>query len=123
MSTKLGASKRKMPSERAIRIHWSERLWQVKGFDSVVEFMENGTCFACGWNDGAAERAHIHARCNGGIDTAENLHMLCRICHKDSEGLEGERYWEWLMQRNALDRSISAAIRRGFNPSAMFSLS
>jgi len=74
--------KRMMPSERAIRTYWLRTdLPKDKGFDAI-EFM-GGICFACGM-DSKCERAHILARCVGGTDSAENLHMLCGICHKDS---------------------------------------
>lgn len=109
-----------MPSESAIRAHWAGRLWGPKGYDSSAEFLEPGTCFACGM-DGSV-RAHILARAAGGDDTPENLHILCDQCHKDSEYLDGDRYMAWLMRRNPLDRFIGSAMRAGFNPAAIFSL-
>lgn len=108
---------RKMPTERAIREHWADRLWRDKGYDSRAEFMERGTCFACGMEGN--ERAHIVARVAGGNDDLENLHVLCGVCHKDSEFLDGEKYMSWLMQRNAIDRLISEAMRYGFNPATL----
>lgn len=105
-----------MPTELAIRAHWAGRLWLAKGFDSAAEFMERGTCFACGLDGN--ERAHIVARSAGGSDDPENLHILCGVCHKDSEYLEGEKYMAWLFQRNPIDRLMSEAMRFGFNPSA-----
>jgi hypothetical protein len=65
------------------------------------------------------ERAHILARAAGGDDTPENLHILCGVCHKDSEYLEGSAYMDWLMDRSALSRMISGAVRCGFNPVAL----
>lgn len=102
-----------MPTELAIRAHWADRLWLAKGYDSKAEFMERGTCFACGMD--GSERAHILARAAGGDDTPENLHILCHRCHKDSEYLEGSAYMDWLMDRNALSMIMSAAARVGFN--------
>ena len=102
-----------MPTELAIRAHWADRLWLAKGYDSKAEFMERGTCFACGMS--GSERAHILARVAGGDDTPENLHILCWVCHKDSEYLEGSAYMDWLMDRNALSMIMSAAARVGFN--------
>ena len=106
-------TKRKMPTELAIRRHWAERLWKGKGYDSIEEFMECGVCFACGFEGN--ERAHILARVDGGDDSVENLHILCGICHKDSEFLDGGKYMTWLMERNAMDCVISEAVRGGFN--------
>jgi 5-methylcytosine-specific restriction endonuclease McrA len=113
-------SKRAMPSEKAIRAHWVDRLWRVKGFDSMAEFLEPGTCFACGMD--GSERVHIVARSAGGCDKPENLHILCRQCHKDSEYLDGEKYMEWMLERTPFDRFTSSAIRAGFNPSTIFSI-
>ena len=113
----LNTTPRKMPTELAIRAHWADRLWLVKGYDSKAEFMQRGTCFACGMSGG--ERAHILARVAGGDDTPENLHILCGVCHKDSEYLASNDYTEWLMDRSALSRMISGAVRCGFNPVAL----
>lgn len=77
--------------------------------------MERGTCFACGMD--GAERAHILARVEGGSDDLENLHILCGVCHQDSECLSGDRYTNWIMQRTALDRLMSQGMRLGINPS------
>jgi hypothetical protein len=79
--------------------------------------MERGTCFACGMD--GAERAHILARAVGGGDEVENLHILCGVCHKDSEYLDGGRYMGWLMQRSPVDRFMSGAMRCGFNPAVL----
>ena len=62
----MNTTPRKMPSELAIRAHWAKRLWAIKGFDSEAEFLERGTCFACGMD--GSERAHIVARSVGGSD-------------------------------------------------------
>ena len=106
-----------MPTERVIRAQWVDRLWRAKGYDSAAEFMERGTCFACGLK--GVERAHIVARAVGGGDEAENLHMLCGVCHKDSEYLDGGRYMAWLLQRSPVDRLMSEAMRYGFNPAPL----
>lgn len=111
---------RKMPTENAIRKYWSESLWEIKGFDSADEFINKGTCFACGMDAGGIERAHIKAKCEGGSDTVENLHMLCHVCHKDSEFLSGDQYADWFHSRSVMDMLISAACRRGFNASSLF---
>ena len=97
---------RKMPTERAIRAFWADKLWRVKGYDSPEEFMESGYCFACGWYR-ELHRAHIQPRCNGGSDTVENLHMLCRTCHKASEFIDGDDYNKWLLERGQLDGVLS----------------
>lgn len=77
--------------------------------------MENDYCFACGMYDGGTDRAHILARCEGGTDDVENLHLLCNTCHKDSEIISGDRYTEWLLERSVMDMLMSRAFRSGFN--------
>jgi hypothetical protein len=110
-----------LPTELTIRRHWCDQLWNEKGFDSRAEFMERGNCFACGMNPGGSlERAHIHARTNGGSDTADNLHMLCRTCHRDSEYLEGDDYWRWFWERTSTDMLMSSSARSGINLWSMF---
>ena len=107
---------RKLPSEASIREYWRDKLWKQKGYDSPDEFMEMGLCFACGSDAGKTpERAHIKARGEGGTDSPDNLHVLCHVCHKDSEGLSGERYFQWLKQRSFMDMITSASCRAGFN--------
>jgi hypothetical protein len=110
-------TKRSMPTELAIRKHWVDRLWRQKGYDSAEEFVGCRTCFACGLDGN--ERAHIVARAVGGGDELENLHILCWVCHKDSEHLEGSRYMNWLLQRSPVDRIVSHAVRNGFNASVL----
>jgi 5-methylcytosine-specific restriction endonuclease McrA len=104
-----------MPVESVIRSYWADALWLRKGFDSPEEFMEPGVCFACGMDNDGVERCHILARCCGGSDDAANLHMLCRTCHKDSEGLDGEQYWSWFFERTWLDAWASLLARKGVN--------
>jgi hypothetical protein len=88
-------------------------------FDSQCEALDPGLCFACGFDAGRSsgklDRAHIIARCEGGPDTVDNLHILCLSCHKASEGLLGDPYWAWLAERTFLDRAIQVASGAGIN--------
>jgi hypothetical protein len=116
---------RKMPTCDAIRRHWAEKLVEIGKFDSVQEVMEANYCFACGniveslspVADGEhdlgqiLERAHIKARCEGGTDDLDNLHLLCEVCHKDSEIYSDSEYWEWLKARNLWDVALSLVWR------------
>ena len=104
--------KRRMPSEKAIREHW--RPWLEARIDDPDESpvvdddgVRTRLCFACGMYCKVVEKAHITAKCNGGPDTVDNLHMLCRTCHKVSEALEGDEYWVWLDDWSAWDRIIA----------------
>ena len=113
MVDKPNCSKRVMPTEEAIRKFWVDELWRKKGFDSKDEFLERGTCFACGMDGN--ERAHIKARSAGGSDDVSNIHILCGVCHKDSEYLDGGRYLSWVLSRTPLDMIMSASAKRGIN--------
>ena len=108
---------RKMPTENAIRTYWASALWEKKSFDSATEFMENGICFACGMSKEGEllHRCHIVTRCEGGSDGVDNIHMLCWLCHKDSEFLLGDKYWTWFWERTPEDTYASGAARAGFN--------
>ena len=64
-------------------------------------------CMACGSTRnfgqyGQLERAHITADSIGGSRKESNLHMLCRLCHLQSEDLEGWHYWLWLGLKSQL---------------------
>ena len=61
--------------------------------------LQKGICFACGFIR-PLERAHIKARISGGGDEVDNIHLLCVWCHRLSEGLEGNSYWEWFKSQN-----------------------
>jgi hypothetical protein len=77
--------------------------------------IEPDVCFACGMEASGFERCHIFPRVKGGPESADNLHMLCKVCHKDSEYLEGEAYWRWFWERTASDMLMSRAARSGLN--------
>jgi hypothetical protein len=112
---------RKMPTKKAIKMHWANRLVNIAKFDSIEELFEADYCFACGTIDDKdgddektqyTERAHIIARCNGGDDTVENLHLLCSLCHKASEFIEDDDYAQWFMKRNAIKMMIEATAHK-----------
>jgi 5-methylcytosine-specific restriction endonuclease McrA len=121
-------SQRKMPTKTQVKAHWAEWLVDNDKFDCISEVLENDYCFACGMNwrlsagDPNAERAHIKPRHHGGSDAVENIHLLCRCCHRDSEvffdamnSAEAERYYfAWLKNRSA----ANVLMRWSINPSA-----
>jgi hypothetical protein len=110
---------KRMPSESEIREHWVRvaGFYARKGYESAPDFIGCDGCFACGLrNPGELlERAHIFPRVKGGSNESGNLHMLCHVCHKDSELLEGDAYWDWFWSRTASDSAISAMARAGAN--------
>ena len=90
---------RKMPTKLAIAKHWAQKLADMGRFDSCFEAIDSARenwCWNCGFGVGrSVHRCHIKARANGGADSVDNLHLLCPLCHKYSEYLEGDDYWEW----------------------------
>lgn len=81
-----------MPSRAKIAEYWSEHLEDGVDADS---------CFACG-DILRLERAHIIPHAEGGSAGAENLHVLCKPCHIESE-LTGGDYWKWFEYKRAYD--------------------
>ena len=130
MTTSNDNKRRGMPTPKVIRDHWAQWLVEQGKFDSVEEVWaihiftdevngeivirdEGLCCFACGFTSQRAplERAHILAIFDGGSNDADNLHMLCKLCHKASEFISGEEYFAWFSQRNIMHRALEAAIR------------
>ena len=114
--------RRTMPTWNQVFDFWSKTSLPVIKHGFPSEFSEN-RCFACGvkYPFGVKlERAHIHPLWLGGPNDASNLHLLCHVCHKDSENLGRpdkpkslERYWAWFFSRDIRKRSISSRIRNG----------
>jgi hypothetical protein len=97
----MSSQKRTMPTVAKVRAHWAGWVRDTMDDDdesplTMEDGRKGGLCYACGlyWTD--CERAHIVARSNGGTDSVDNLHMLCRTCHRASEPHEGDAYWEWM---------------------------
>lgn len=106
MPSKSQQSKRTdMPKTKAIKEFWAPRLFSLRKILDVDEILEpwkstDGakieTCFCCGAT-GKLERAHIKALALGGDNSVENIHLLCKKCHLDSEPLSGNSYWTWFL--------------------------
>lgn len=106
-----------MPIKEEILIYWADKLIDSKFWlDAVYDNMVNANapitrsdakgaihiCFACGSELGT-ERCHIVPKTDGGSDDAENLHLLCKECHIESEYLTGDVYWIWFKRKNPLN--------------------
>jgi hypothetical protein len=104
-----------MPTKAKIKAYWAERLVEMGKFDSIQELYEADYCFACGcftkaeYKNHHTERAHIVPRRYDGPDTSDNLHLLCPLCHVQSETIHDEyrdpamalsKYWEWFKAQN-----------------------
>jgi 5-methylcytosine-specific restriction endonuclease McrA len=92
-------TKRQMPSKKQIKDYWAKQLIAWDKFDSFEEVYEADYCWGCGMEE-KTERAHIQSKFNGGSDNVNNLHLLCSLCHKTSEFIEGEQYFNWLKKRD-----------------------
>lgn len=85
--------------------------YQPQKYFNVFDFFQSGEevdlediifldfCFACGLHK-LTQRAHILASSKGGPNSVENLHLLCKSCHDESELLSGEKYWNWFKHKD-----------------------
>jgi len=95
-----------------IKSYWVPKLVKMGKFINRADAYEYDACFACGFDyskkEGqcCTERAHILARICGGADELSNYHLLCRACHKQSEGLAGEEYWMWFEKQNLIHAAM-----------------
>ena len=92
------------PTEHHIRAYWKEHplgehLNQVKGWINNGGKSER-PCMACGGYGNI--KCHITPLSICGSNEYSNLHMLCDICHKESEGLYGYPYWLWILLKAKL---------------------
>lgn len=111
----MGRGRNLPTTEQEIRVYWADILTRKypQKFTSSANILDAGECFACGVQVNPLHRAHIVARVSGGSDAADNLHMLCAVCHKDSERLEGGEYWRWFAERTLPDMALSLIVRSG----------
>lgn len=92
-----------------IRAAWVEQLWKRKGYDSPEEFIECGTCFACGLDSGELKTRETQ---KSNVTTVDDVHLLCRYCHSACKGLAGLSYWRWFLNRKAADTMAAAMLQR-----------
>ena len=98
-----------MPKPIKILEHWAELLI-VKGkfwldilYDNEVDNnLKPCICFACGCKTALIERAHIIAIYNGGNNSLDNLHLLCKECHTESEYITEFEidYYKWFFYKS-----------------------
>lgn len=94
-----------MPNRHAVRAYWAARLSRglYRKFSSEAVALSRFVCFACSSDWGRLDRAHIHPLGLEGSNDAANLHLLCAICHVESEDLTGRAYWRWFFDRHVAD--------------------
>jgi hypothetical protein len=69
------SQKRNMPSKKNIVLHWNNK-YKVP-FDDTY-------CWGCGLT-GSVERAHLLAKSMGGSDDSDNLILICKPCHYETQ--------------------------------------
>ena len=76
-----------MPTRKKIFDYWKDNNYAV----------DDNTCFKCGFttHGTAVERAHISSFYATKDNSVDNLHLLCKNCHLESEVYEGDSYWVW----------------------------
>lgn len=100
--------RRDMPHAREIQEFWAYKLLALGKICDTENVLDPVTgcgsgqdywqCFCCG-RPGPLDRAHITPLSRGGDNRVTNLHMLCRPCHGESEGFQGEGYWRWFLSK------------------------
>jgi hypothetical protein len=103
------------PSKDSISNHWISFLLQNKKA-SHKSFIYESACFACGCVTKHLDRAHIKPVISGGSDNLDNLHLLCKICHKESEFLEDDEYWQWFFAMSIQKRKAIEYLKYGVGP-------
>lgn len=78
-------TKRKSYSKNAIVDHWLD--------DGRFFCVMTDVCWICGRCTRFTEKCHIKPLWKGGIDELDNLVLLCRNCHTETEGLPEEQFW------------------------------
>lgn len=81
---------RSMPTKNDIFHYWSDHFPEHLNDGQIVR----DQCWACG-SSNMIQRCHITPKHEGGADSADNLHLLCVVCHQESENLVGVDYWNW----------------------------
>ena len=100
-------NRKDMPKAKEILSFWAEDLICKYGKFWLDDFYEYGpdkemtqVCFACGSWCGT-ERAHIIAIWEGGDNSLQNLHLLCKHCHLESEYITDKKsYFEWFESKS-----------------------
>lgn len=64
--------------------------------------LEENSCFACGVVGAETDRAHILAKSENGSPFFNNLHILCKMCHGESEYHSSINYWAWIIMKSLL---------------------
>lgn len=124
------AGPRKMPAKNRIKDHWQMYLVESGKFEDRDEMNDGDVCFACKMNTCGTHKAHIVPRMYGGSDHVDNIVLLCRHCHKETEYFfdilqdadkTREMVFRFIQQRTVADvLEKYAALGRFFLENGMF---
>ena len=100
---------RRMPTIKQVIKYWfdyREAHGTLPFADPAWEWDADDYCWACGWDRGRQERAHIVPRVPvsssdvHGLDGPQNIVMLCRSCHKSQpQSADPTDTFEFMRQR------------------------
>lgn len=107
-----------MPSKLEIYNHWKDWLdkndvpkfyethnGEITDDDKVNSKKKLYFCFACG-RQRSLDRAHIEPYNGGENDVVENIHLLCKRCHDESEFLSGDAYFDWIKNKKSFFHDV-----------------
>jgi hypothetical protein len=122
-----------MPKKYDILKYWAEKLineynkyWLDAYFDEInhnklEKKYITSICFACGTTDTQTERCHILPLSKKGNNKIDNLHLLCKECHIESEYLNelNINYYQWF---NSKQPNNSGSLNRRLNLSKLYNI-
>ena len=96
----MSKNKRNMPTAATIaKHHCCGRLLLHADVCDAAELAT--VCWACGERS-KPQRCHIVPKADGGADTADNLLLLCDLCHHEQPDVAPESMqWAWLYSRKS----------------------
>lgn len=74
---------------------------KVQNLGEFLKIEDEEFCFACGLPK-PTNRCHILAVEEGGTDSIDNLHLLCKNCHSESESFSNKLYWKWFLNKDEI---------------------
>lgn len=93
-----------MPNKNQIIDFWVQKILNKYpdkySLDGYFDCNKSSICFAC-CTEGHIERCHIKPLNLGGNNDLENIHLLCRECHLESEDFFGDIYFKWFATKNS----------------------
>ena len=72
------------------------------------------SCCACGSEGISIDAAHINSadKKRDDYDDLKNMHLLCRLCHTESELIMGTAYWAWIIKKRKFYKKGELSIER-----------